>query len=319
MGRTAKGKLLKSVPVRIDEDVQAKLTEFKGEYETINEGLRRFLLGSRPIIRLPEGVPQPTETLIGSAGPCVYGWRRGFEYLYIGKSAHGLRRPFGVHHVIDQAEPLLDNDAIDVWFVSADLMNGLELDLIRRLRPSLNKYNGILGGTPNRSIRLSDEAMEFIAGLSVVYGSPDKGILAIARILSPEALAAHAEIENDSSDLGKPEMVDSLKGVIQNIEAGNTVSEAPKVNKRSESVAQRKARETKEHAAALAESDTTARLTGRDDIEYDLENVPHRSVAVPIASQGERRPAAHYEVQPRKVKTLTRPHGSAEPKRRREQ
>ncbi len=68
--------------------------------------------------------------------------------------------------------------------------------------------------TPNRSIRLSDEAMEFIAELALVYGSPDKGILAVAAILTPEALASHAE----SAELSKPEMVDSLKSVIQNIE-----------------------------------------------------------------------------------------------------
>ena len=94
---------------------------------------------------------------------------------------------------------------------------------------------------------------------------------------------------------------------------------APTIPKGRESYAQRKARETKEHAEKLAESDVTARLTGRDDIEYDLENVPHRSVihvADPVNTKAER---AHYEVQERKVKPLTRPHGSTEAKRRREQ
>lgn len=89
-------------------------------------------------------------------------------------------------------------------------------------------------------------------------------------------------------------------------------------NKRPESVAQRRAREAKEHALALAESDTVARMVGREDIEYDLENVTHRSVIAgqTIAPKAER---IHYEVQPRKVQRLARPHGSAEPKRRREQ
>lgn len=94
---------------------------------------------------------------------------------------------------------------------------------------------------------------------------------------------------------------------------------SPVMSKRSESVAQRKARETREHAAALAESDTLARMTGRDDIDYDLENVPHRSVIHPVGAVIHSDEKAHYEVQDRKVKPLARPHGATEPKRRREQ
>lgn len=94
---------------------------------------------------------------------------------------------------------------------------------------------------------------------------------------------------------------------------------APKANKRSESVAQRKAREAKEHAADLAESDTVARLVGRDDIEYDLDNVAHRSVIHGVGGVIHSTEKQHYEVQSRKVKTLARPHGNTEPKRRREQ
>lgn len=176
--------------------------------------------------------------------------------------------------------------------------------------------------TPNRSIRLSDEAMEFINGLAVVYGSPDKGILAIAAILTTEALAAHAESRGESVELSKPEMVDSLKGVIQNIESGNTAPPPsdPKAGRRSESVAQRKAREAKEHEAALAEGDTVARMVGRTDIDSDLENVQHRSVAaMPVQQRSVIKEQPRYEVTPRKVKPLTRPHGQTEPKRRREQ
>lgn len=162
--------------------------------------------------------------------------------------------------------------------------------------------------------------MEFMEGLRIVYGSHDKGILAIAAMLPPETLAVHAE----SVELSKPEMIDSLKSVIQNVETGviqpALQAETPKANPRSESVAQRKVREAREHAAALAESDTVARMVGRNDIEYDLENVTHRSVIAGSANRPHG-PAArvHYEAQPRKVRTLTRPHGNAEPKRRREQ
>lgn len=175
--------------------------------------------------------------------------------------------------------------------------------------------------TPNRSIRLSDEAMEFIQGLAVVYGSPDKGILAIAQICTPEVLALDVAAGQGAVGECKPEMVDSLKGVIQNIKAGNTAPpESVKLNARSESIAERRAREAKEHAAALAEGDTVARMVGRDDIDYDLENVKHRSV---VAGPGQQRTVTReqpqYYVIPRKVRPLARPHGQTEPKRRREQ
>jgi len=96
-----------------------------------------------------------------------------------------------------------------------------------------------------------------------------------------------------------------------------TLPAAPEKKAKAESVAERKAREAREHAAALAESDVVAREAGRDDIEYDLENAVHRSaVAIQPAIQSERR---HYDVAPRKVKALARPCGSVEAKRRRDQ
>lgn len=96
----------------------------------------------------------------------------------------------------------------------------------------------------------------------------------------------------------------------------NTV--APKVSGRAESVAQRRAREAKEHAEKLAETDVIARMAGRDDIEYDLENVPHAS-ALHVALQKQPAVKHHYEVEEREAKPLARPHGSTEAKRRREQ
>lgn len=95
---------------------------------------------------------------------------------------------------------------------------------------------------------------------------------------------------------------------------------APKASLRTESVAQRKARESKEHAAALAESDTVARMVGRNDIDYDLEHVPHRSVAhMGVQLPDVLTQQKHYDVAARKVKPMARPHGNIEPKRRREQ
>ncbi len=96
------------------------------------------------------------------------------------------------------------------------------------------------------------------------------------------------------------------------------LSITPVVPRRAESVAQRKAREAKEHAEKLAEADIMARITGRDDIEYDLENVPHQS-ALHVALQKPASVKHHYEVAEREAKPLARPHGSTEAKRRREQ
>lgn len=96
-----------------------------------------------------------------------------------------------------------------------------------------------------------------------------------------------------------------------------------KVNPRAESVAQRKARETKEHAEALAKSDYLAQVTGRDDIDYDLENVPHRPVGMPVpvsADGSEPKPIIQREpTYKRSFKPLARPHGGVEAKRKRDQ
>ena len=94
------------------------------------------------------------------------------------------------------------------------------------------------------------------------------------------------------------------------------VDEKPKA--RAESVAQRKAREAVEHAAKLAEGDVVARMAGREDIEYDLENVASRGV-LPMISRTDGGERHHYEVAQKSVKVLNRPHGATDAKRRREQ
>jgi hypothetical protein len=158
--------------------------------------------------------------------------------------------------------------------------------------------------------------MEFLNGLKDIYGSHDKGVLAIAAILTPEALLAASQSAEESVDLGKPELIDSLKGVIQNVETG-VIQAAPPViqgKARAESVAQRKEREAREHAETLAESDEVARLMGRNDIEYDLDNVRHRVTGVQprVKATVEH----HYEVEQRKVRPLTRPCGHLDSKKR---
>src|SRR5436309_2761076 len=121
--------------------------------------------------------------------------------------------------------------------------------------------------TPLRSVRLSDESWNFLEGLKMIYGTADKGMLAISRICTPEVLAAGVvtptnAIEEDVK-LSKPEMIDFLKAVIQNIESKPLPVTQDKPKARAESVAERKAREQREHVAKLAESDTLARAVGR--------------------------------------------------------
>jgi len=107
------------------------------------------------------------------------------------------------------------------------------------------------------------------------------------------------------------------EAAIKTVEAKPVVvDEKPKA--RAESVAQRKAREAAEHASRLAEGDVVARMAGREDIEYDLENVVSRGV-LPIISRGPSGERYHYEVAQKSVKVLNRPHGATDAKRRREQ
>ena len=77
-----------------------------------------------------------------------------------------------------------------------------------------------------------------------------------------------------------------------------------KISGRAESVAQRKAREAKEHAEKLAEADVVARMAERNDIEYDLENVP-RQGALHAALQTVAPVKHHYEVTEREAKGET--------------
>lgn len=137
--------------------------------------------------------------------------------------------------------------------------------------------------------------------------------------------------ENGPSDEGEKPAIEDDNGRRAAAETAMKAAEtssaekpaAPKVPRGAESVAQRRARETKEHAEELAKSDYVARATGRDDIDYDLENVPHRSVAAGLGTSVGEDPAPIYiresKTVKREFKPLVRPHGKTEAKRRREQ
>lgn len=167
------------------------------------------------------------------------------------------------------------------------------------------------------NFRLSTEAVECLARLTGTWACSQTEAVTRALLIAEAAVNANSE-PNDESLVDT--RLDEAKAAMGAAETKyhDPLSTTPPIPRRAESVAQRRAREAKEHAEKLAESDVMARETGRNDIEYDLENVPHQS-AFHVALQKPPTVKHHYEVEKRKVKPLTRPHGSTEAKRRREQ
>lgn len=71
--------------------------------------------------------------------PCVYAWRRGGEWLYVGTSSRGVARFLGAHHVIGVRDPLRPGDEIAIWVShTARDRAKLEAELIAEHQP---KYN----------------------------------------------------------------------------------------------------------------------------------------------------------------------------------
>jgi len=74
--------------------------------------------------------------------PCIYGWRRLEEWLYIGSSTFGLRRVLTPHHAINKVEPVLLIDKIYIWQfpdIAWDKLAQIENELIYALKPKHNK------------------------------------------------------------------------------------------------------------------------------------------------------------------------------------
>lgn len=152
------------------------------------------------------------------------------------------------------------------------------------------------------NFRLSSETVECLVRLS------DQWACSMTEAVERALLIAEAAV------IAAPESAD----VPVRESAAAPPAAPPKPSGRAESVSQRRAREAKEHAAKLADADVLAKMTGRDDIEYDLENVPRQS-ALHVALQKPATVKHHYKVQEREAKPLARPHGSTEAKRRRDQ
>lgn len=74
---------------------------------------------------------------------CVYAWKRGSVWLYVGTSSYGFSRIFK-HNVIGKAEEVLDTDEILVWSFSDSFTARLaELEFIVRYKPVYNKVTDV--------------------------------------------------------------------------------------------------------------------------------------------------------------------------------
>lgn len=161
------------------------------------------------------------------------------------------------------------------------------------------------------NFRLSPETVDCLARLAETWACSQTEAVTRALLIAEAAVNVAPEVA-DGPDARRATAEAAMNAV-------ELKPETPPLRKRAESVAERRAREAKEHAQKLAEADTLAQMTGRDDIEYDLENIPHRSVIHIAADEQKTRPKSDYKVAPRVSKPITRPHGGTEAKRRRDQ
>lgn len=71
---------------------------------------------------------------------CVYAWKRGEEWLYVGHSSRGLQRIMdSKHHAMHQAEMQDDDKILIMYNLSIMEARLTEVDMIRRYRPKYNK------------------------------------------------------------------------------------------------------------------------------------------------------------------------------------
>jgi hypothetical protein len=85
------------------------------------------------------------QTFMHYRKPCIYAWFRGSRCLYVGMSIHGIMRPIGKHHVIDEIEVVRKEDTLKLFFPpvrDADELAAVEKLYIKKLEPELNQTNG---------------------------------------------------------------------------------------------------------------------------------------------------------------------------------
>lgn len=76
--------------------------------------------------------------------PCVYGWRRDGEWLYIGFSTRGIHRAMDSYHTAFGTYEVLESDSIYFWSpdnMGVERLKLLEEVLIKELKPKFNDKN----------------------------------------------------------------------------------------------------------------------------------------------------------------------------------
>ena len=89
---------------------------------------------------------KPEEIESARTSNCLYGWKRGNQWLYIGISQNGIKRIYS-HDVIGVVEPFQKQDRVVLWSVNEDCGHSLilaEALLIELLKPKYNKDNKYL-------------------------------------------------------------------------------------------------------------------------------------------------------------------------------
>lgn len=78
------------------------------------------------------------EQFVQYTNPCVYAWRRGSTYLYIGFSKKGIGRPLS--YTVGKHEDFLDTDLLELWFFETEKQaREKEKLLIAQHKPKYNK------------------------------------------------------------------------------------------------------------------------------------------------------------------------------------
>jgi len=70
--------------------------------------------------------------------PIVYGWRRGDQYLYIGKSKRGTSRIVDGNVLRFHVE---EGDVVDIWKATLQNVDHLEIKFIRKFNPKYNIFH----------------------------------------------------------------------------------------------------------------------------------------------------------------------------------
>lgn len=124
--------------------------------------------------------PEQTDLQLCMAVPCVYAWRRGTEWLYIGSTSQLLTR-MRTHDVIGKHEPIQTGDLISLWPGPQEAIGAHEMSLIRERTP---KYNvvGLLGGDQieHRAANWEREKAKDVIGLASSMGISEKSLKRLA-------------------------------------------------------------------------------------------------------------------------------------------